>query len=206
MSELARRVTVARFRELSGDELIEISRIRLDFSYNFAEPPVPRIRWGLVDLLAHARFPLARTDACDKWRCRCLSIDNYSRFISERSIADPGGLSALTVAKVIAYCLEIAEATAEALVQSDRESILSGEVLLKEIARLRDRYRCTLAELSPWRHFYVSVRHPVVRYGINNALMNRWGTRDYPTPGTRDSEPFGPFLNGVGPDFEPKRG
>jgi hypothetical protein len=180
MSELAGRAGVARFRELSGDELIEISRISLNFSYNFAEPPAPRIGWGLADFLAHARFPLARTDACDKWGCQCLSIDNFSRFISERTIADPGGLSALTVGKVIAYCLEIAEVTAEAMVQAGRDSNLSGEVLLKEVGRLRELYRRALAEFSPWRHFYISVRHPVVRHGINNALMNRWGARDYP--------------------------
>jgi hypothetical protein len=201
--ELAGRAGVARFRELSGDELIEISRISLNFSYNFAEPPAPEIRWGLADFLAHARFPLARTDACDKWRCRCLSIDNFSRFISERTIAEPGGLSAVTVAKAIAYCLEIAEVTAEAMMRAGRDSGLSGEVLLKEIARLRDLYRCALAELSPWRHFYISVRHPVVRHGINNAMMNRWGARDYPLG---SSEPFGPFLDGVGPDLQPERG
>jgi hypothetical protein len=181
MTELAGRAGVARFRELSGDELIEISRISLNFSYNFAEPPAPGIRWGLADFLAHARFPLARTDACDKWRCRCLSIDNYPRFISERTIADPGGLSAVTVAKVIAYCLEIVEVTAEAMMRAGQDSNLSGEVLLKEVARLRDLYRCALDELSPWRHFYISVRHPVVRHGINNAMMNRWGARDYPS-------------------------
>jgi hypothetical protein len=107
MSELAGRAGVARFRELSGDELIEISRINLNFPYNFAEPPAPRIRWALADFLAHARFPLARTDTCDKWRCRCLSTDNYARFISERSIYYPGGLIAVRVAKVMSYCLEI---------------------------------------------------------------------------------------------------
>ena len=181
MSELAGRAGVARFRELSGDELIEISRITLNFPYNFAEPPVPSIRWGLADFLAHARFPLARTDACDKWRCECLSIDNYCRFISERTIGDPGGLSAVTVAKVIAYCLEIAEVTAEAMVRAGRQTDLGGEVLLKEIVRLRDLYRGALAELSPWRHFFISVRHPVVRHGVNNAMMNRWGARGYPS-------------------------
>ena len=174
MSELAGRAGVARFRELSGDELIDISRINLNFPYNFAEPPAPDIRWGLADFLAHVRFPLARTDACDKWRCGCLSIDNYSRFISERTIAEPGGLSALTVAKVIAYCLEIAEVTAEAVERAGRETNLSGKTLLKEIARLRDLYQGALAELSPWRHFFISVRHPVVRHGVNNAMVNRW--------------------------------
>ena len=175
MSELAGRSGVARSRELSGDELIEISRIRLNFAYNFAEPPDPAIRWGLADFLAHARFPLARTDACDKWRCRCLSIDNYARFISERTIAEPGGLSAVTVAKVIAYCLEIAEATAEVTTRAGPEADLNGKTLLKEIARLRDLHRGALVELSPWRHFYISVRHPAVRHAINNAMMNRWG-------------------------------
>lgn len=183
MGELAGRAGVARSRELSGDELIEISRISLNFPYNFAEPPAPKIQWGLADFLAHARFPLARIDACDKWRCPCLSIDNYSRFISEWTIADPGGLSAVTVAKVVAYCLEIVEVTAEAMARVDREAHLSGEALLEEIARLRDLYRYALGELSPWGHFYVSVRHPVIRHGINNALMNRWGARDYPPEG-----------------------
>jgi hypothetical protein len=176
MSELATRAGgVPRFRELSDDELIEISRVSLNFRYNFAEPPVPRIWWNLPDFLAHARFPLARTDACDKWGCGCLSFDNFSRYISEETVGLPGGLSALTVAKVIAYCLEIAEVTAEAMAQTGRGSNLSGDVLLKEIGRLRDLHPCGLAELSPWRHFYISVRHPVVRHGINNAMMNRWG-------------------------------
>lgn len=175
MSGSVKRAGVARFRELSGDELIEISRVPLNFAYNFAEPPFPVISWGLADLLGHARFPLAREDACDKWGCACLSIDNFFRFITEPTVAEPGCLSVLTVAKLIAYCLEIAEVTAEALAARTAEAEVSGERLLQEIGRLRDLHFAELKEFSPWRQFYTSVRHPVVRYGINNVLMNRWG-------------------------------
>ncbi|MBV9492023.1 MAG: hypothetical protein JO069_20200 [Verrucomicrobia bacterium] len=188
MSRVKNRVGLPRLRTLSADELIEISRMPLNFDYNFAEPPAPAIRWGLAELLDHARFPMARTDACDKWGCPCLSLDNYFRFISERTIAEPGSLSAVTVAKVIAYCLEIVEATAEAIRADGRGPDLTGEGLVEEIGRLRDLYAGQLKDLSPWWQFHVGVRHPVVRYAINNALMNRWGARGYPPdalPGAR---------------------
>jgi hypothetical protein len=166
------------FREVTADELIEVSRVRLNHPYNFAEPPYPAIHWELVDLLHHSRFPFARHDACDKWGFQAISLENFYRLIEPDTVAEPGHLSVLTVAKVVAYALEVAEATAEGMASGQRTP--RGEQILEEINRLQHACMQAYTELSPWRQFYVAVRHPVVRYAVNNALMNRWGAESFP--------------------------
>ncbi len=170
---------VARYRELTADELIEISRVPLNFPYNFAEPPRPTLRWGLVDFLDHARFPFARQDPCDKWGVTCLSSDNFLRFLSGEGWTSPGGLSAVTVAKAIAYGLEITEVTASAW-PAWRPVPPDSENLLAEVKALGETCLSDHPEISPWRHFFEAAKHPVIRQGLNNALTNRWGVPGCP--------------------------
>lgn len=105
------------------------------------------------------------------------------RFIEARQISAPGYLSAVTVAKLIAYCLQIAESTSESMPTLRGVSEFDGEDLLSQIAQLQKTEMVGVEELSPWNHFLIAVKHPVVRWAVNNAVMNRWGARAYPVTG-----------------------
>jgi hypothetical protein len=174
---------ISTLRDITAEEILRIKSVQLNYPYNFAEPPYPEIRWDLVDIVGHARFPMAKADACDKWECPNLTLDNFFRFIEARQISAPGYLSAVTAAKLIAYCLQIAESTSESMPTLRGVSDFDGEDLLSQIAQLQKTEMVGVEELSPWNHFLIAVKHPVVRWAVNNAVMNRWGARAYPVKG-----------------------
>ncbi|MBV9674550.1 MAG: hypothetical protein JO076_17225 [Verrucomicrobia bacterium] len=126
-------------QHLTSDEILAVGNLRLNFRYNFAQPPTPEIHWLLVDLVAHARFPTARLDACDKWNIQLLTIENFPRIIDETRIAEPGYLSATTVAKAVVYCLQIVESTAESFEAFTGRSSLNGDDLLDQIRTLANQ-------------------------------------------------------------------
>ena len=167
-------------RDITGEEILRIKRIWLNYPYNFAEPPYPEICWGLAEIIDHARFPMAMTDACDKWECQNFALESFSRFIEPERISEPGYLSAVTTAKLIAYCLQIVESTGESIQTLRGVSKFDGQDLLFQIAKLQETEMAGAEELSPWNHFLIAVRNPVVRWAVNNAVMNRWGTQEYP--------------------------
>jgi hypothetical protein len=165
---------------LSADEILALRELRLNHPYNFAEPPYPQIHWQLFEIIDHASFPLAKTDACDKWNCRAISPENFFRVLDQDRLGEPGFLSALTVGKLICYCLLVAESTSESFHTVADGIELRADTLLERI-RLNAEYLSPgMREYSPWRQFFVAVRHPVVRWAVNNALMNRWGVELYP--------------------------
>ncbi len=166
-------------QHLTSNEILTIRNLRLNFRYNFAQPPKPEIDWLLVDLIAHARFPTARLDACDKWNIQFLTIENFSRIVDQTRIAEPGYLSATTVAKAVVYCLQIVESTAESFEAFTGRSSLDGDDLLEQIRTLANQ---SMEEdsVSPWKHFFVAVRHPTIRWAVSNAVINRWGAKDLP--------------------------
>jgi hypothetical protein len=172
---------------LSADEVLALRELKLNYPYNFAEPPYPKVHWQLFELIDHASFPLAKADACDKWNCRKLSPDNFFQIIDRKRLAEPGFLSALTIGKLVCYCLLIAESTSESF-HSVAEGIeLRADTLLDRIQLNAEHLSPGIEEYSPWRQFFVAVRHPVVRWAVNNAFMNRWGAKLYPVA-TNDSE------------------
>jgi hypothetical protein len=77
-------------RDITAEEILRIKRIRLNYPYNFAEPPYPEIRWELAEIIDHARFPMAMADACDKWERPYFTLDNFFRFIEPGRISEPG--------------------------------------------------------------------------------------------------------------------
>lgn len=168
---------------LYPEEASTIQGIPLNYSYNFAEPPYPKISWTLLDLVSHARFPMSRTDLCDKWSYREITAENFPLVLDPERVSEPGYLSARTVAKVISYCLLIAESTAESLPALSAKTALFADTVLEAIVEHRRNFGSRLGENSPWAHFLIAARHPIVRWGVNNALMNRWGTREYPPVG-----------------------
>jgi hypothetical protein len=165
---------------LYPEEVSTIQEIPFNYSYNFAEPPYPKISWSLLDLVSHARFPMSRTDLCDKWNYREITAENFPLVVDSDRVSEPGYLSARTVAKVISYCLLIAESTAESLPALAAKMDFFADTILETIVEHRRNFGSSLGENSPWAHFLIAARHPIVRWGVNNALMNRWGTKEYP--------------------------
>ena len=165
------------------EEASTIQGIPLNYGYNFAEPPYPKIAWSLLDLVSHARFPMSRTDLCDKWNYREITTENFPLVVDPDRISEPGFLSVRTVAKLIGYCLLIAEATAESLPALTGAPVFFADDIMPAIADHRREFGPALGENSPWAHFLIAARHPIVRWGVNNALMNRWGTKGYPPGG-----------------------
>jgi hypothetical protein len=82
---------------LSADEILALRELRLNYPYNFAEPPYPQIHWQLFELIDHASFPFARTDSCDKWNCREISPENFFQVLDRDRLDEPRFLSPLTV-------------------------------------------------------------------------------------------------------------
>src|SRR5580700_3731200 len=169
---------------LFPEEASTIQAIPLNYGYNFAEPPYPKIAWTLLDLVSHARFPMSRTDLCDKWNYREITSENFPLVVDSDRISEPGFLSVRTVAKLIAYCLLIAEATAESLPALTGNAGFFADSIMAAIVDHREEFGPALGENSPWAHFLIAARHPIVRWGVNNGVMNRWGTKDYPPVGS----------------------
>jgi hypothetical protein len=165
------------------EEASTIQGMPLNHRYNFAEPPYPKIAWTLLDLVSHARFPMSRTDLCDKWNYREITAENFPLVVDPDRISEPGFLSARTVAKLISYCLLIAESTAESLPALTGNAGIFADHIMAVIVDHGREFGSMLGENSPWTHFVIAARHPIVRWGVNNALMNRWGTQEYPPVG-----------------------
>src|SRR5262249_2057242 len=94
----------------------------------------------------------------------------------------PGHLAAVTIGKLIAYALLIAESTAESLAEASAgpEETTTAETIIQQIVRLADKPNGLPLELSPWNHFLLALRHPEVRSALNNAMINRWGIKTPP--------------------------
>jgi hypothetical protein len=169
-------------RELEPQEILELNQISFSFPYNFAEPPVETITWCLADFLTQSRFPLAQQDVFTKWGYQEFSLERFARTIDPVQIAAPGYLAAVTVGKLIAYALLIAESTAESLaaLPVDPAEPATAEAITQQIVRLADEPNGLPPELSPWNHFLLALRHPEVRSALNNAMINRWGLKTPP--------------------------
>jgi len=110
-----------------------------------------------------------------------LNAETFDRFIDRTKVSVPGYLSAVTTAKVIAYCLLIIEAEHEALqaywlttlqfVRPDAQDVVNS-------LAARARAAKPGSSLDHSRQFADAVRNPVVEAGVNNAAVNRWGLSD----------------------------
>jgi hypothetical protein len=169
---------------LTPDQILAIGDVRLNFPYNFAQPPYPEIRWSLADLIDHAGFPMARLDPCDKWGVRDFSVENFLRILESKRMREPGYLAPVTIAKVVAYGLQIVESATETMEVLAGLRAWTGEDILNQIRGLADAAWID-DELSPWRHFWIAAQHPTVRWALNNAMMNRWGAIGFPTAASK---------------------
>jgi hypothetical protein len=122
---------------------------------------------------------MAKLDPCDKWSIRDFSLENFLRVLEADRIREPGYLAPITIAKVVAYGLQIVESTTESMEALAGFKVWTGEDLLVQIRTLADAGLID-DELSPWRQFWIATQHPTVRWAINNAMMNRWGAAGFP--------------------------
>jgi hypothetical protein len=126
-------------------------------------------------------FPFAQTDVLDKWKVKTLNAETFNYYIDRAKLAVAGSLSATTTAKLIAYCLLIMEAEHEVLQTARVEALRferpgAQDVVNSLAARARRlRPKKQGVELDHSVQFWEAVRHPVIKAGVNNAAVNRWG-------------------------------
>ena len=172
-------------RSSTAEELQVIRRIalRTRLPYNFGPAPNPKTHTSLEEFIQswESTHPFASADVVDKWNLESLNAETFDRFIDRAKLAVPGYLSAVTTAKLIAYCLLIMEAEHEALqaywlttlqfVRPDAQDVVNS-------LAARARAAKPGSSLDHSRQFADAVRNPVVEAGVNNAAVNRWGLSD----------------------------
>ncbi len=172
-------------RRSTAEELQVIRRValRTGHPYNFGPAPNPKTHTSLEEFIQswESTHPFASADVVDKWNLESLNAETFDRFIDRANLAVPGYLSAVTTAKLIAYCLLIMEAEHEAL-QAYRLRTLQfvrpdAQDVVNSLAA-RARAAKPGSSLDHSRQFADAVRNPVVEAGVNNAAVNRWGLSD----------------------------
>ena len=181
----AHAVTVWR---LDGDDLGSVRRIagRSLRPYDFRAQPDSETRMPLEEFILSWEevFPFAKADVLDRWKVNALNAEAFNHYIDRTKLGVPGTLSATTTAKLIVYCLLIMEAEHEALeaarvkalrfVRPDAQDVVNS---LASRARPAGRKK-EGADLDYGVQFCEAVRNPVIKAGVNNAAVNRWGLRE----------------------------
>ena len=96
-------------------------------------------------------------------------------------LATPGHLSAVTVAKLIQYCLLILESEAEMVrwrrTDSGVRSMPDAQDIANAIAIKANQYRDRdkIPDYDYIAQLLAAVKHPIVGKGVSNAAINRWG-------------------------------
>jgi hypothetical protein len=169
----------------TAEELQVIRRValRTGHPYNFGPAPNPKTHTSLEEFIQswESTHPFAVADVVDKWNVESLNAETFDRFIDRAKLSVPGYLSAVTTAKLIAYCLLIMEAEHEALqayllrtlqfVRPDAQDVVNSLAARAKAAKPG-------SGLDHSRQFADAVRNPVVEAGVNNAAVNRWGLSD----------------------------
>jgi len=164
----------------------DINRISFHFPYNFAPPPKPETKLTLAEFVREAasEFPFAIRDLADKLKLDCFSAESFDRHIDRALLATPGHLSAVTVAKLIHYCLQILDSEAEILLwgRIDRgvQGMPDANDIANAVAAKVNRYASPdkVPEYDHAGQFLVAVKHPVVGKAVSNAAINRWGANE----------------------------
>jgi hypothetical protein len=177
---------VVKIWKLDEEELVSIRLIagREPHPYNFAVLDATS-HLSLDDFLRDYQeaFPFAQTDILDKWNVPSFNAELFNHYIDREQIAVPGTLSARTTAKLIVYCLRIMESEHELLQAGWARSLRRVRT---EAQDLVNSLGARAARVDPARtgsgldyslQFCVAVRNPVVREGVNNAAIHRWGLR-----------------------------
>ena len=178
-----RNRTLPKLTTVTEEQLTEINCLHLSFPYNFASPPRPETKTTLAEFVRdnEREFPYAIQDLVDKLKLDSFSAESFDHHLDRNLLATAGHLSAVTVAKLIHYCLLILESEAEILAGGAIGSGLSGTPdanrLAHAVAAKMNQYpsRTKVPEYDHVGQFLSAVQHPIVGKGVSNAAVNRWG-------------------------------
>ena len=171
---------------VTAEQATEINRIDFKYSYNFGPPPNPASKATLAEFIRdqEAEYPYAALDLVDKLRLDSFGPESFDRHIDRNMMATPGHLSAVTVAKLIQYCLLILESEAEMVrwQRTDRgvTSMPDAQDIANAIAikANQDKDRDKIPEYDYLAQLLAAVKHPIVGKGVSSAAINRWGMSD----------------------------
>jgi hypothetical protein len=178
-----RERSLPKLTTVTEEQVSEINRIHFSFPYNFAPAPKPETKTLLAEFVRdyEKEFPYAIQDLVDKLKLDSFSAESFEHHIDRNLLATPGHLSAVTVAKLIHYCLLILESEAEMIalgrIDLGRPGMPDAHDLAQAVAAKVNRYenRAEIPEYDHIAHFLSAVKHPIVGTAVSNAAINRWG-------------------------------
>ena len=181
-----RKKSLPRLTAVTAQQATEINRIHFKYSYNFGPPPNPETKATLAEFIRdqEAEYPYAVLDLVDKLKLDSFGAESFDRHLDRNLLSTPGHLSAVTVAKLIQYCLLILESEAELVMwqRTDRGvlSMPDAQDIANAIAIKANRYkdRDPIPEYDHIAQLLAAVQHPIVGKGVSNAAINRWGLSD----------------------------
>jgi hypothetical protein len=179
-----RKQSLPRLTAVTPEQAAAISRIHFNYAYNFGPPPRPETKTTLVEFIRdqEAEFPYAALDLVDKLELGSFGAESFDRHLDRNRLATPGHLSAVTVAKLIQYCLLILESEAEMVrwqrIDSGVTDRPDAQDIANAIASKLNQYqdRETILQYDHAAQLLAAVQHPIVGKGVANAAINRWGT------------------------------
>jgi hypothetical protein len=175
-----------RLTAVTDEQLTDINRLHIDFPYNFGPPPGPATKTTLSQMLRdyEKEFPYAPRDLVDKLKLDSFSAESFDRHIDRNLLTTPGYLSAVTVAKLIHYCLLILESEAEMITWARIDQGVRGmpdaHDIANAVAHKVNRYQRPqkIHQYDYVGQFLAAVKHPIVARAVSNAAINRWGSRE----------------------------
>ena len=178
-----RKQSLPKLTAVTAEQATEINRIHFKYSYNFGPPPNPESKATLAEFIRdqEAEYPYAALDLVDKLKLDSFGPESFDRHIDRHMLATPGHFSAVTVAKLIQYCLLILESEAEMVrwQRTDRgvTSMPDAQDIANAIAIKANRYkdRDQIPEYDYIAQLLAAVEHPIVGKGVSSAAINRWG-------------------------------
>ena len=181
-----RKQPLPKLTAVTAEQATEINRIDFKYSYNFGPPPNPASKATLAEFIRDqaAEYPYAALDLVDKLKLDSFGPESFDRHIDRNMMATPGHLSAVTVAKLIQYCLLILESEAEMVrwQRTDRgvTSMPDAQDIANAIAIKANQYkdRDKIPEYDYIAQLLAAVKHPIVGKGVSSAAINRWGMSD----------------------------
>ena len=181
-----RKRVLPKLTSVTDQQAAEINRIHFGYPYNFAPAPRPETKTTLAEFIREyeTEYPYAIQDLVDKLKLESFSAESFDHHIDRELLATPGHLSAVTVAKLIHYCLLILESEAEMITWARIDQGGSGTPDARDIAGAvaakvnRYESRLEIPEYDHLAQFLSAVKHPIVGRAVSNAAVNRWGTSE----------------------------
>ena len=185
-----RKRSLPKLTAVTTEQATEINRIHFNYPYNFSPAPNPETKTTLAEFIRdqEAEYPYAALDLIDKLELDSFGAESFNLHIDRNLLATPGYLSAVTVAKMIQYCLLILESEAELIMwqRIDRglTSMPDAQDIANAIATKVNQYKDhdRIPEYDHMTQLLAAVKHPTVGKGVSNAAINRWGISE---PGGR---------------------